>query len=217
MGHPHSLPVGFFFELVFVFAAMVEDLAAELSYSLARSFAYLGRAFTGADPDVLAGSGSAFAEIGSGVAGVQSSGVADRSGSAFAEAGRALGCAFADVLTALADVVAGGGRSFLVLIVRGGLRLGCSLILLRICGPRGGGQAQQNTHARCHKNRGELESCFHVFSPASRFKMTITSHACLMLLSRRPVAAEACCASCAIFLNAKGLSVAGRFFFANPY
>jgi hypothetical protein len=120
----------------------VEYLPAQLSYSLGASFADLARAFSCADPDVLAGSRSAFAEIGRGVAGVQSSGIADRSGSAFAQAPRPLCCAFTNVLTALAHVLLGAGPNFLVLIMRPGLRLGCSLILTWIRGARDDGQAQ---------------------------------------------------------------------------
>jgi hypothetical protein len=135
-------PGGFLFVLVFVLAAPVEDLPAQLSYSLGASFADLARAFSGADPNVLAGSRSAFAEIGSGVARVQSSDIADRSGGAFAQAPRPLGCACANVLTTLARVLAGAGPSFLLLIMRPGLRLGGSLILTWIRGARGDGQAQ---------------------------------------------------------------------------
>src|SRR5260370_36100049 len=101
-----GLPVGFLFALVVVLAAPVEDLPAQLSYSLGASFADLARAFSGADPDVLTGSRSALAEIGTGVAGVQSSDIADRSGSAFAQAPRPFCCAFPSVLTALASILA---------------------------------------------------------------------------------------------------------------
>jgi hypothetical protein len=124
-----GLPVGF----LFVLAAPVEDFPAQLSYSLGASFADLARAFSGADPDVLAGSRGAFAEIGSGVAGVQSSDIADRSGSAFAQAPRPLCCAFANVLTAPAHVLARAGPSFLLILLRlvrrSGLRLGGRMTL----------------------------------------------------------------------------------------
>jgi hypothetical protein len=139
--YPPGLPVGFLFVLVFV--ASVEDLSAQLSYSFGASFADLARAFAGADADVLAGSRSAFAEIGSGAAGVQSRYIADRSGSAFAQAPRSLGCAFANVLAALAHVLAGAGPGgFLILIMRLRLRLGRGLILTSIRWVRGGGQAK---------------------------------------------------------------------------
>jgi hypothetical protein len=162
-----GLPVGF----LFVLAASVEDFPAQLSYSLGASFADLARAFSGADPDVLTGSRGAFAEIGSGVARVQSSEIAGRSGSAFAQASRPLGCAFANVLTALAHILAGAGPRFLLFVPRLGLRPGGPLILTRIPGAREGGQAQKNGDARRHKNnRAELKLRFHFPSPASRFK-----------------------------------------------
>jgi hypothetical protein len=139
----------------------VEDFPAQLSYSLSASFADLARAFSGADPDVLTGSRGAFAEIGSGVARVQSSEIAGRSGSAFAQASRPLGCAFANVLTALAHVLAGAGPSFLLLVLRLGLCPGGPLILMWIRGAREGGHAQKNGDARRHKNRAELRLRFH--------------------------------------------------------
>ena len=45
-----SLPAGF---CIFVLAASVEDLPAQLPYALGASFADLARAFSGTDPDVL--------------------------------------------------------------------------------------------------------------------------------------------------------------------
>jgi hypothetical protein len=136
---------------------------------------------------------------------VQSSDIADRSGSAFAQAPRPLCCAFANVLTAFAHVLAGAGPSFLVLITRAGLRLGGSLILTRIRGARDDGQAQKNKDARRPKNRAELEVSFHFLSPAGQFKMTITSYAGLMLLGQRQVAGQDCFSSRAILLNSKRL------------
>ena len=124
----------------------MEDFPAQLSYSLSASFADLARAFSGADPDVLTGSRGAFAEIASGVARVQSSEIAGRSGGTFAQTSRTLGCAFANVLTTLAHVLAGAGPSFLLILLRlvrrSGLRLGGPLILRRIRRARSGGQAQ---------------------------------------------------------------------------
>jgi hypothetical protein len=130
------------FVLGFILATPVEDFPAQLSYSLGASFANFAHAFSGADADVLAGSRNAFAGISGGVARVQSSEIAGRSGSAFAQASRALSCAFANVLTTLAHVLAGAGPGFLVLIMRRGLRRGRSLILTWIRGSRDGGRTQ---------------------------------------------------------------------------
>lgn len=95
--------------ILLVLAAPAEDLLAQLPYSLGASFADLGRAFSGADSDVLAGTCGAFAEIGGGVARVQGHEIAGGSGSAFAQALRPFACTFANVLAALADVLAGAG------------------------------------------------------------------------------------------------------------
>src|SRR5579863_10132937 len=77
---------GLLFVLAFVLAASVEDFPAQLSYSLSASFADLARAFSSTDPDILTGSRGAFAEIGSGLARVQSGEIAGRTGGAFAQA-----------------------------------------------------------------------------------------------------------------------------------
>src|SRR6202162_5504586 len=113
--------------ILLVLAAPAEDLLAEPPYSLGASFADLGRAFSGADSDVLAGTCGAFAEIGGGVARVQANEIAGGSSSALAQAFRPFACAFANILTALADLLAGTG--LLVLALRHGLRLRSSLIL----------------------------------------------------------------------------------------
>src|ERR1700732_4500473 len=64
---PSILQVG----VLFVLATPAEELLAQLPYSLGASFADLGRAFSGADSDVLAGTCGALAEIAGGVARVQ--------------------------------------------------------------------------------------------------------------------------------------------------
>jgi hypothetical protein len=53
---------------ILVLAALAKNLLAQLPYSLATSFADLGRAFSGADSDVLGSASCTFAEIGGGVA-----------------------------------------------------------------------------------------------------------------------------------------------------
>jgi hypothetical protein len=137
----------------------VEDFSERLPYPLGASFADLARAFSGADADVLAGSRSAFAEISAGFARVQSSEITGRSGSALAQAPRSLGGTSANVLTALAHILARAGPSFLLILLRlvrrPGLRLGGPLILRWIRGAREAGQTQENGEARRHKNRGQ--------------------------------------------------------------
>jgi hypothetical protein len=119
--------------LLLVLAASVEDFPERLPYPFGGSFADFARSFSGADADVLAGSRSAFAEISAGLARVQSSEITGRSGSALAKAPRSLGCAFANVLTAFAHILARAGPSFLLivlrLVLRPGLRLGGFVIL----------------------------------------------------------------------------------------
>src|SRR3981081_2740713 len=107
--------------ILLVLAAPAKDLLAQLPYSPRASFADLRRAFSGADSDVLAGASGAFAEIGGGVARMQRNKIAGGSGSAFAQALRPLAGAFANVLTTLADVLAGPGLNFLLLALRHGL------------------------------------------------------------------------------------------------
>jgi hypothetical protein len=150
-GFSPASPAGLPF--LIVLPASVEDFPEWLRYPLAASFGDLARAFSGADTDVLAGSRGAFAEISAGFARVQSSEVTGRSGSALAQAPRSLGCAFANILTALAHILARAGPSFLLLILllrvlRPGLRLGGPVILRRIRGAREGGQTQENGDAR---------------------------------------------------------------------
>ncbi len=60
---------------------------------------------------------------------VQGSEIARGSGSAFAQALRPLACAFANVLTALADFLAGAGLNLLFFALLHGLRLRGPLIL----------------------------------------------------------------------------------------
>jgi hypothetical protein len=167
-----GLPGGLF--LLLVLAASVEDFPERLPYPFGGSFADLARSFSDADADVLAGSRSAFAEISAGFARVQSSEITGRSGSALAQARRSLGCAFANVLTAFAHILARAGPSFVLivlrLVLRPGLRLGGFLILRWVRGAREGGQTQENGDARRHKNRGELGPSFHFLSPADGFK-----------------------------------------------
>jgi hypothetical protein len=159
-----------------ILVASVEDFPERLSYPLAASFADFARAFSGADADVLAGSRSAFAEILAGLARVQSSEITGCSGSALAQASRALGCAFADVLTAVAHLLARAGFLLILLrlvllrlVLRPGLRLGRPLILRWIRGVRKGGRSQENGDAYRQKNRGELGFSFHFLSPADGF------------------------------------------------
>jgi hypothetical protein len=154
----------------------VEDFPERLSYPLAASFADFARAFSGADADVLAGSRSAFAEILAGLARVQSSEITGCSGSALAQASRALGCAFANVLTAVAHLLARAGFLLILLrlvllrlVLRPGLRLGRPLILRWIRGVRKGGRSRENGDAYRQKNRGEWEFSFHFLSPADGF------------------------------------------------
>jgi hypothetical protein len=146
---PSILDVGAFL----VLATPAEDLLAELPDPPAASFADLRRAFSGADSDVLAGTCGAFAKIGCGVARMQGNEIAGGSGSAFAQALRPLACAFANVLTALADFLAGAGLSLVVLALWHGLRLRGPLILRRIRGPCNYGQTQEQQSARRHKHR----------------------------------------------------------------
>jgi hypothetical protein len=201
-----GLPVGLLLLLV---AASVEDFPGRLSYPLGASFADLARTFSGADADVLSGSRGASAEIRASFARMQSSQITGRSGSALAQAPRSLGCASANVLTALAHILARAGPGFLLillrLVLRPGLRLGGPLILRWIRGAREGGQTQENGDARHHKNRGELGLSFHFLSPADGFKMTITSYAGLMLLTQVGHMRSFSSELCAIFLNSKGL------------
>jgi hypothetical protein len=159
-----------------ILVASVEDFPERLSYPLAASFADFARAFSGADADVLAGSRSAFAEILAGLARVQSSEITGCSGSALAQASRALGCAFADVLTAVAHLLARAGFLLILLrlvllrlVLRPGLRLGRPLILRWIRGVRKGGRSRENGDAYRQKNRGEWEFSFHFLSPADGF------------------------------------------------
>jgi hypothetical protein len=154
-----------------ILVASVEDFPERLSYPLAASFADFARAFSGADADVLAGSRSAFAEILAGLARVQSSEITGCSGSALAQASRALGCAFANVLTAVAHLLARAGFLLVLLrlVLRPGLRLGRPLILRWIRGVRKGGRSQENGDAYRQKNRGELGFSFHFLSPADGF------------------------------------------------
>ena len=102
---PSILDVGAFL----VLATPAEDLLAQPPDTPGASFADLGRAFSGADSDVLAGTCGAFAEIGGGVARMQGYEIAGGSGSALAQALRPFACAFANILTALADFLAGAG------------------------------------------------------------------------------------------------------------
>src|ERR1700678_4405223 len=159
-----------------ILVASVKDFPERLSYPLAASFADFARAFSGADADVLAGSRSAFAEILAGLARVQSSEITGCSGSALAQASRALGCAFADVLTAVAHLLARAGFLLILLrlvllrlVLRPGLRLGRPLILRWIRGVRKGGRSQENGDAYRQKNRGEWGFSFHFLSPADGF------------------------------------------------
>jgi hypothetical protein len=159
-----------------ILVASVKDFPERLSYPLAASFADFARAFSGADADVLAGSRSAFAEILAGLARVQSSEITGCSGSALAQASRALGCAFADVLTAVAHLLARAGFLLVLLrlvllrlVLRPGLRLGRPLILRWIRGVRKGGRSRENGDAYRQKNRGEWEFSFHFLSPADGF------------------------------------------------
>jgi hypothetical protein len=159
-----------------ILVASVEDFPERLSYPLAASFADFARAFSGADADVLAGSRSAFAEILAGLARVQSSEITGCSGSALAQASRALGCAFANVLTAVAHLLARAGFLLILLrlvllrlVLRPGLRLGRPLILRWIRGVRKGGRSRENGDAYRQKNRGEWEFSFHFLSPADGF------------------------------------------------
>src|SRR6266403_3570364 len=117
---PSILDVGAFL----VLATPAEDLLAQLPDPPAASFADLRRAFSGADSDVLAGTCGAFAKIGCGVARMQGNKIAGGSGSALAQALRPLACAFANVLTALADFLAGAALILLLLALLHGLRLG---------------------------------------------------------------------------------------------
>jgi len=109
-------------------AALAHDLLAQFPDTLGASFADLGRAFSGADSDFLAGACGPFTEIG-GVARVQGDEIAGSSGSAFAQAYRPLACAFANVLTALADFLTGARLDLLFLALLPGLRLRSPLIL----------------------------------------------------------------------------------------
>jgi hypothetical protein len=159
-----------------ILVASVKDFPERLSYPLAASFADFARAFSGADADVLAGSRSAFAEILAGLARVQSSEITGCSGSALAQASRALGCAFANVLTAVAHLLARAGFLLILLrlvllrlVLRPGLRLGRPLILRWIRGVRKGGRSRENGDAYRQKNRGEWEFSFHFLSPADGF------------------------------------------------
>src|ERR1700678_2942484 len=151
-----------------ILVASVKDFPERLSYPLAASFADFARAFSGADADVLAGSRSAFAEILAGLARVQSSEITGCSGSALAQASRALGCAFADVLPAVAHLLARAGFLLILLrlVLRPGLRLGRPLILRWIRGVRKGGRSRENGDAYRQKNRGELGYRVHSLSPA---------------------------------------------------
>jgi hypothetical protein len=132
-------------------AASVEDFPERLPYPFGGSFADLARSFSGADADVLAGSRSAFAEISAGFARVQSSEITGRSGSALAQARRSLGCAFANVLTPFAHILARAGPSFVLivlrLVLRPGLRLGGFLILRWVAGRAKAGRLKKTeTH-----------------------------------------------------------------------
>jgi hypothetical protein len=173
-----DLPAGLLLLLLrlLILVASVKDFPERLSYPLAASFADFARAFSGADADVLAGSRSAFAEILAGLARVQSSEITGCSGSALAQASRALGCAFADVLTAVAHLLARAGFLLVLLrlvllrlVLRPGLRLGRPLILRWIRGVRKGGRSRENGDAYRQKNRGEWEFSFHFLSPADGF------------------------------------------------
>jgi hypothetical protein len=149
VGVPSILYVG----ILLVLAAPAEELLAQLPYSPGASFANLGRAFSGADADVLAGTCGAFAEIGGSVARVQGNEIAGSSGSAFAQALRPLACAFANVLTALPDFLAGAWLNLLVLALLHGLRLRGPLILRRIRRACKYGQTQKQQGACRHKHR----------------------------------------------------------------
>jgi hypothetical protein len=173
-----DLPAGLLLLLLrlLILVASVKDFPERLSYPLAASFADFARAFSGADADVLAGSRSAFAEILAGLARVQSSEITGCSGSALAQASRALGCAFANVLTAVAHLLARAGFLLILLrlvllrlVLRPGLRLGRPLILRWIRGVRKGGRSRENGDAYRQKNRGEWEFSFHFLSPADGF------------------------------------------------
>jgi|ERR1700688_952624 hypothetical protein len=117
-----------------VLAVPAEDLFAQLPYSPGAAFADLGRAFSSADSDVLAGTCGTLAEIGGGMARVQGNEIAGGSGSPFAQALRPLARAFANVLSTLADFLAGTGliRRLVTLVL--GLRLRGPLIFPRILG-----------------------------------------------------------------------------------
>src|ERR1700693_2001246 len=143
--------------ILLVLAAPAEDLLAQLPYSLGASFADLGRAFSGADSDVLAGTSGAFAEIAGGVARMQGNEISGGSGRAFAQALRPLACALANVLTALPDFLAGAGLNLLVLALRRGLPLRGPLILRRIRGACKYGQTQkQQQQGACRHKRREF-------------------------------------------------------------
>ena len=139
VGMPSILYVG----ILLVLTAPAKYLLAQLPDSPGAAFADLGRAFSGADSDVLAGTCGAFAKIGCGVARMQGNEIASGSGSAFAQALRSLAGAFANVLATLADVLAGTGLSLMVLALLHGLRLRGPLILRRIRGAPKCGQTQQ--------------------------------------------------------------------------
>src|SRR3981081_568897 len=139
--------------ILLVLAAPAKDLLAQLPYSPRAAFSDLGRAFSCADSDVLAGASGAFAEIGGGVARMQRNKIAGGSSSAFAQALRPLARALANIRTTVADIFAGPGLNFLLLALRHGLRLRSPLILRRIPGVCKRGQTQKQQDARRHEHR----------------------------------------------------------------
>ena len=158
------LDVGF----ILVLAALAKNLLAQLPYSLATSFADLGRAFSDADSDVLGSASCTFAEIGGGVARMQGNEIASGPGRSFTQALRPVACAFANVLTALAYFLAGATLNLLLLALLHGFRLGRPLTLRRIRGTCKYRQTQKNQDARCNKIDANLVLAFICLSPVNR-------------------------------------------------
>src|ERR1700722_11247411 len=136
------------FRFLLVLTALAHHLLAQLAYSFGGSFANLGRAFSGANSDVLASAAGALAEIDAGLGRMQCSEIASGSCSAFAQVLRPLASAFANVLATLADFLARAGLRVLLLVLLHRLLLGRSLILGRIRGACKCGQTQKKQGAR---------------------------------------------------------------------
>ncbi len=126
----------------------VSIFAPSLPIRSSATFAQLGRPFSGAYSDVLAGASSAFSEIRSGVARVQGHQITCGSGRAFSQTFRALAGAFANILSALADFLARAGLNLLLLSPGRRLRLRGPSILSWMCGAgqRRDTQKQQNAY-----------------------------------------------------------------------